>query len=198
MKNNDHIRVSSVNFGGEGVGFSGLQKGEAEVMEAFVLGTCWIRTTKEGRLESKPRFEELPAPGKDPKLPPSWLPPEDLPPFLIAPVAPLPEEPDPKGHVPSLIVQHLLGYNAGKYEVEALKLQAYGFECLRSRRGRNGKMWELWFLPSLSLAQGPLEDALHGAVETTEQIRVAVNFLCDNVSFGTLDVAYQRAAMVME
>lgn len=53
------------------------------------------------------------------------------------------------------------GYTKDRYKVEVGKLESWGFECCRSRRGDNGKFWELWFLPYLRAAEGDLLRAMH-------------------------------------
>jgi hypothetical protein len=174
---------------------------EMETMEAFTLGTCWIRVSEEGRLEKRERFAELPGPIEDPHILPKWVPLIDWTkeaPFLCNPQPPLPEEPDPKYDHPAFIVKYLCGYNNTPYEIEARKLQSYGFECLRSRRGNDGRFWEIWYLPGYYHAKGELRSAMELESDSVKQITIAINFLCRHVSFGALDVCYQRAAMVID
>jgi hypothetical protein len=174
---------------------------EMESMEAFTLGSCWIRVSEDGRLERRERFVKMPDPVEDPYQPPKWIPLIDWTkeaPFLSNPIPPLPEEPDPKYSSPAFIVKYLCGYNNTPYEYEARKLQSYGFECLRSRRGHDGRFWEIWYLAGYHFAKGELKSEMAQKSDDAEQISVAINFLCRNVSFGTLDVCYQRAAMVID
>jgi len=49
----------------------------------------------------------------------------------------------------SFYVQHLQGYN-GCYESVSRSMEVAGFECLRSRRGKDGKIWEIWYLSDIS------------------------------------------------
>lgn len=184
-----------------------LTSEEMESMEAFTLGSCWIRISEDGRLERRERFAELPDPTEDPYQPPKWIHLIDWAkeaPFLSNPTPPLPEEPDPKHNAPGFIIEHLCGYNNTPYEYEARKLQSYGFECLRSRRGPDGRFWELWYLPQLFFAKGDLKEEIdlksseHPQASEADKINTVVNFLCSHVSFGTLDVCYQRAAMVID
>jgi len=104
------------------------------------------------------------------------------------------------GRSPSIIIQHLCGYNFSDpgYKAAADSLEMFGFECLRSRRGLSGKYWELWLLPYLRAAKDRLRDAIDFRTETESQVKAAVSFLCCHVSFGTLDVCVQRAAMVVD
>jgi len=174
---------------------------EMDTMEAFTLGSCWVRVSEDGRLERRDRFAELPGPVEDPYQPPKWVSLVDWTkeaPFLANPVPPLAEEPSPKYNDPSFIVKHLCGYNNTPYEHEARKLQSYGFECLRSRRGPDGRFWEIWYLAGHHFAKGQLKSEMDLKSDEAEQITTAVNFLCRHVSFGVLDVCYQRAAMVID
>jgi hypothetical protein len=178
-----------------------LTREEVETMQAFALGTCWVRVGDDGRLESRPRFEPLPPPEQDPAIPPKWITVEDWTgqaSWLANAVSALPDEPKPSYGHPAIIIQHLCGYNRTPYEFEARKLQSYGFQCLRSRRGPDGRFWEIWYLCSLVCAKGGLKQAVAGITEREAEIRTAIDYLCKHVSFGTLDVCYQRAAMVID
>ncbi len=179
----------------------GLTPDEIDSMEAFTLGCCWIRVSEDGRLERRDRFAKLPDPVDDPCQPPQWIPSVDWTKessFLCNPTPPLPEEPNPKYSSPAFMVKYLCGYNNTPYDYEARKLQSYGFECLRSRRGRDGRFWEIWYLPGYWSAKGELKNVMALKPNNSEQVSVAVDFLCRHVSFGTLDVCYQRAAMVVD
>ena len=183
------------------VTIGGLISEEMESIEAFTLGSCWIRVSEDGRIERRERFAELPGPIEDPYILPKWVSLVDWTkeaPFLCNPTPPLPDEPKPQYACPAIIVKYLGGYNKTPYESEARRLQSYGFECLRSRRGNDGHFWEIWYLPGDYHARGRLKDAMTLKCESAEQISTAINFLCRNVSFGTLDICYQRAAMVID
>jgi hypothetical protein len=210
MDEKKKIRVTSSKHGRNNeneVSIGNLTPEETNTIEAFVLGSCWIRVSEDGRIERRERFEKLPDPISDPYSPPKWISAIDWTkeaPFLVNPIPALPEEPKPSYEDPGFIVRYLCGYNNTPYEYEARKLQSYGFECLRSRRGPDGRFYEIWFLPSRYFAKGELEDAIdlrtskNGESEQSSKTSVVVNFLCNHVSFGTLDVCYQRAAMVVD
>lgn len=105
--------------------------------------------------------------------------------------------------LPAILIQHLCGYSRSpeNYTYQAITLRQAGFECLRSRRGLDGRFWEVWMLPYLESAQGELRDVLQDlprAAPTEDKVRRAVSWLCANVSFGTLDVTVQRAAAVYD
>jgi len=69
---------------------------------------------------------------------------------------------------PSYFVQHITAAG-GNYEAKVVKMEEVGFSCLRSRRGEDGEIWEVWYLPGKWAAQGELKDS------TDDQI---VKFLC--------------------
>jgi hypothetical protein len=179
-----------------------LLQEEIDIMEAWTLGTCWLRVSDDGRLEQKARFAELPSPIQDPKIPPAWVHKTDWTkeaPFLYNTDPPLPEDdPDVKHCDPSITIRSLCGYSNTPYEYEARKLQSYGFECLRSRRGTDGRFWELWYLPGQWFAKGELKEAIDKVEGSPEKVKEMVRFLCRYVSFGALDVCYQRACMVID
>ena len=193
-----HIGGSGSGPNGREVTIRGLSKDDQDAMEAMICGECWVRLGDDGRIERRSRFEPQPSPEQDPLIPPKWYG-ENLDRlWLTVPAPKLDDEPDPKHHFPAITVQHLCGYNNMPYEAEAQKLQEYGFECLRSRRGPNGRFWEVWQLPGLYAAKGRLKEALARHVSTAESLRAAIDFLCRHVSFGTLNVCYQRACMVVD
>ncbi|EKE24906.1 MAG: hypothetical protein ACD_5C00359G0001 [uncultured bacterium] len=152
----------------------------------------WV-STKGGRLEVAAKKKDLPKPTEDEEMLPFWR--RQVPGsyqlelFKVA---------VPKYSSPAIIIQSLCGYNytSENYKYTAELLESYGFECLRSRRGNDGKYWEVWILPGLWSAKGELEKALHGLDLGSKKIlERAIKFFCRNVQFGTLDVSFQRAAM---
>jgi hypothetical protein len=62
-----------------------------------------------------------------------------------------------RGYLPAIYVQGISGYD-GHYLEKAEQLEAAGFDVLRSRRGKDGSVWEVWYLPSVMFARGPIED----------------------------------------
>ena len=152
-------------------------------------------TVTNGRLEVVRRSEELPSPSEDEEMLPFWrrATPETQQLQLF-------EVQLAEHSMPSIIIQHLCGYcySPENYKRQAQKLEEYGFQCLRSRRGDDARYWELWFLPSLWSAQGRLKDAVESKKGDKKKVDEAVAFLCGNVQFGTLDISFQRAAMMMD
>lgn len=85
------------------------------------------------------------------------------------------------------------------YEREARKLESWGFFCMRSRRGPDGRYWEIWRLNGFWSAQNELETLCKrldkDRLNCEQKISAVVDWLCQNVRFGTLDVSIQRAAL---
>lgn len=105
---------------------------------------------------------------------------------------------------PHFDIQHLCGYNytPEKALKEAARLESYGFFCMRSKRGNDGRYWEVWRLNGYWAAKGELEvlvesDAFRNMSEN-DKMNTVSQWLCRNCSFGTLDVSCQRAAMVID
>jgi hypothetical protein len=61
-----------------------------------------------------------------------------------------------RGFHPAIYVQGISGYD-GHYLEKAEQLEAAGFEVLRSRRGKDGSVWEVWYLPSAMSARGQIK-----------------------------------------
>lgn len=175
-----------------------LTSDEANAFDGFLTGACWARVEK-GRLHVRPIHEPIPDPIADPFFGENWQRPRNNAPAKFN----LQDFDKPGDHCsPSFIIQHLCGYGftRERYKAQARRLESYGFECLRSRRGTNGRYWELWYLPGLWCAEGELKKAVgtHAANEWNAATKRATNFLTDRESFGTLDVCIQRAAMVVD
>lgn len=179
---------------------------EIEALQAMLAGTAWISRGDDGKLVSRERFKALPPPEDDPKIPVAWTEPDSR-------LAPTPDirdlDPSEGWHSPSYLIQHLCGYRhtVENYRKQALKLQSYGFECLRSRRDRRGQYWEIWFLPGVFSAEGDLRSAVLGwreerlrvsparGIPWNEESEFVARWLCRHVEFGSLDTVVQRAAM---
>ena len=193
MPTQDKITMPS--YGAGGVRIEGLTTDEVEDFQAMMLGECFLRKKKRGRLERKEAGTTFPDPKIDPFIAESWQTEEhpQKPPkkFEYGPI---------KHHFPSIIIQHLCGYGytEKRYKQTAATLEDYGFACLRSRNGRDGKHWEVWFLPGLFMAEGELKVAIHGKKTDETKMKAALEILGRNVSFGTLDVCVQRMAMVID
>lgn len=163
-------------------------------------GTYWVRI-RNGRLESRPHFIELPSPVYDDEMLPFWRKPTQKEVKLSLKKykrIPFKEENDEELHLmASIFIRSLCGYyySPENYKFNAEKLTSFGFECLRSRRGDDGKFWEIWQLPFLDAARGDLKKRIHKVKDDSKRLKIALNFLARTVSFGSLDVSVQRMAM---
>jgi len=171
-----------------------LTSAEAAQIDSTLSGNSWIRAV-DGRLESRPVWEPLPRPAEDPLIAPFWSPSQVPPPATLE----LLPATDFKSLTPSFVVQHLCGYNYTPlgYREEAERLEAFGFTCLRSQRGEDGRFDEMWYLPGAWAAKGDLKLHLEG-VPREQHMDTVVAFLCRRASFGTLDIMQQRAAMTID
>lgn len=185
-------------WGPGSVTFEGLTEDERNKMEGVVRGHAWVTGEKEGRLKFVDTREKLPSPEDDDEMLPFWRKPQNGERVQVK-LENLSEE-SLKHSSPSIFIQHLCGYNytPENYRHVARELEAYGFECMRSRRGLDGRFWEGWFLPALFFATGALEKAIKDKKTKGSEIDKAVRFLCEHSSFGTLDVCVQRACMVAD
>lgn len=188
----DKIRVNMT--GPDRIGISGLNRAEVQSLESMALGHHWCIVTPDGRLRSQSRWEPLPAPAEDETMMPFWQPTIPGPTQLE-----FREVPTPIGADAGLIIEHVCGYRytPENYRAETAKLEEFGFECLRSRRGPDGRYWEQWHLSGSWSATGRLKEALVGIKDLREQVDEMIRFLCRNVQFGSLSVSWQRAAMVI-
>jgi len=190
-------RVSIRSSGGRDgeVGFVGFTPEEIEKMQGTAHGYSWMRI-KDGIPEFSPSYKPLPAPTDDLDMMPFWSPAGRD----VSVQLELVSFGEFEGHSPSIIIQYLCGYyfTPENYRTNAGLLESYGFECLRSRRGVDGKYSELWRLPGFWAARGGLKEILptDHYREPKKVLDQAISFLCRTVSFGSLDVVVQRAAMM--
>jgi len=180
-------------YGAGEVRITNLLNEEVDAVQKMLLGLHYV-TIEDGRLKSQDTRIPLPDPIEDKEMLPFWR----KQPWVDGVQQKIMEfEKCSMTHTfPSITIQHLCGYGYSdeNYKRQAEKLESYGFEQLRSKRGEDGKYYELWYLGSLILAEGALKDFLESAGKRG-QIKKAVDFLCRTVSFGTLDISVQRAAM---
>ncbi len=190
------IRVTS-HGGSEGqISLTGFQPNELEKMLAAMSGAYWIRVDSEkGRLITIPKYEATPTPVSDEEMLPFWRKHSDVKQIHLFDDYEFSKE---KGHSPSISIQSLCGYYYTKenYKRTAENLERWGFECLRSRRGEDGKFWEVWFLPGLWHAKEELKMSIESEKRKgKDELSTALEFLRNNSSFGTLDVSSQRMCM---
>ena len=188
--------------GPDKIEITGLTREEVELIEGAIRsGAYWISQCG-GRISARSAFEKLPGPAED----------EDMRPFWRRPVADERESTGllfdiegglPKHGMPSFWIQSLCGhyYTPERYDEAAQTLTSFGFECLRSQRGRDGCFWEVWYLPGFFAADGKLKEFITGhgydrrdRLDREDIFRIGV-FIFERAPFGTLEVTTQRLAM---
>lgn len=65
----------------------------------------------------------------------------------------------------AIFVQHIQGYDSGSYETRARRMRKAGFVRLRSRKGRDGKYWEIWYLCGAWAAKGEIANMKHADIK---------------------------------
>lgn len=177
----------------------GLSTEERELIEGMINGTYFTRVNEQGRLEVVDRHQPLPDPVTDKEMAPFWRhadPEQDKGKVLqlmdIEGMEGRLEHQGPGFHISSLCGYY---YTAEKYQEEADKLKSYGFQCMRSQRGKSGEFWETWYLPGTIFAEGRLKLVVKNIRDNRRRTEAAIRFLQQNVSFGSLDMTAQRLAM---
>lgn len=201
----DQLKIRLGAYGAGSATINGLDSKELANIEGAMHGHFWVTVSDRGRLRAIPSYKELPSPIEDEMMTPFWRSPI---PSLETQLELFPIEPLPRGFaLPSIIIQHLCGYHYTheRYLRTAENLQRWGFECLRSRRNASGRFHEMWVLSGLWAAQNELKEAVEGVSTRANdsgyekrRLKAALDFLAHRSSFGTLDVTYQRMAMVID
>jgi hypothetical protein len=201
------IRTSGFSRRGDDcrVEISGLTQLEAETLESMIRGLCWVSVT-DGRLVSVSRHEPLPDPIEDSDMAPFW---SGVPMSTQRELIQREHEPY-EAH--SLDYVHYtigsLGAATGEYQANALKLTAFGFHQMRSKRGDDGRYWEFWYLPGVWAAKGELKDLVdkvkaakvswsdpNGEAAYKKCHESVLEFLRTSIDFGSLEVSIQRYAL---
>jgi len=181
------------------ISLRGFIKDETAQFLGAIAGCSWVKV-ENGRLQVAPALEAPPAPARDETVMPHWLSENNKEGFTKRKI--FGGRTNLTGYSPGIFIQSLCGYHwtheSYRHQVETL--ESFGFECMRSRRGVNGKFWEVWYLPGLWAAKGKFDSYLKNLKTKSKKRKIekAVDYLCHNVSFGTLDVVVQRAAMIIE
>lgn len=175
---------------------------EIELIRGAILGGHnWVRRGTDGRLEKVPSYVALPSPVEDAEMHPFWRHVNPTEAIRLVEQVSLPGVERLSGQSPSISIQHLCGYyyTPESYKANGQRLESYGFQCLRSRRGGDGQFWEIWFLPGIWSAKGALKEAIEHRSANTDGIKLdrALEFLRVNVQFGTLDLCVQRLVQRM-
>lgn len=194
------ITTARVTAHGNGqVIISGLTQEETEKLVGSVRGGAfWVRFV-EGKAVFSPAFKAVPDPVCDKKMLPFWRQHTEVQTSLQIVSF---DEDRIKNGSPSIHITGLCGYAYSKenYQKNAELLESYGFSVMRSRRGNDATYWETWYLPGLWAAKGWLRRSINDPSNDDEvdMLKKAVEFLRNNVSFGSLDVCVQRLAAVLE
>ena len=194
------IRVSSYGCGKLEV--AGLQDDEVATIRGSILGGhSWIRRGSDGRLETVASYETLPEPFRDETMIPHWGEPigENRP--LQLQLFSFFEMHDSREMTtsPSFFITGLCPFDRDfkeNYPLTVEALESFGFEALRSRRDTGGSYWVFWHLSGLWSAKGRLKEfiELNSDRDTSTERRVhfALEYLKNNISFGSLELTYQR------
>jgi hypothetical protein len=117
------------------------------IQKALQNGSSWVRMDEAGNIIAAPAYKK-PELSVDTSIEPHFQKKAKL--HRLTKKQLIPEE---ECAFPDFFVQSISGYD-GHYEEKAAKMEEAGFECLRSRRNKDGKYWEIWYLPSLSSFEG--------------------------------------------
>jgi len=190
MNEKKPIRISE--RGNDYVKISGLSQEEVNIILGAVSETCYIGF-KDNTLEVVKKFKDLPEPIDDPLMFPFWRKPrieetaqqEIFEEFIF--------EKTSEHESPSISICSLCGYyyTPETYKTYGERLISYGFVCLRSKRSKDAKFWETWYLPSLWFAAGDLKDTLNS---DPKNIYLAIRFIQSQVKFGTLSISACKLA----
>lgn len=182
---------------------SNLSQEEFERFQGLIHGQNWM-SVKDGRMVFRGIFAPLPDPVEDQEMLPFWNR-EDARMHMMQKEI-FDQERMAFPFAAHIVIQHLCGYEytPENYKKEAEKLVRYGFAQMRSRRGNDGQFWEIWFLPGTWAAQEELRDVVKlsefKTVDPAKKgkggLEAAVEFLRQNVKFGSLEVSIQKLAMV--
>ncbi len=193
------IKIKSIGGNEGGISLHGFLQEDLEKMEGCILGGhCWMRVVN-GKPEFIKSYHPLPDPITDEHMFPFWRQSTED------------EEKHPQNYElfnhesfgdyesPSISIRYLCGfsYSREKYKEVAERLESFGFQCMRSKRGDGGHYWEIWFLIGLFMAKGELEEFVSRGANHKEKLKEALEFLRADrgISFGTLDVSVQRLAL---
>ena len=212
MTTDNRIHVTAYGGGTKGeaeghIRIEGLRPEEIECLQGMVNGHLWCAVDDTtGRLMPHNRRHPLPAPVDDPMIDPHWMQPlhKEQP---ASQMQLFKYQPLHDWEHPAIIITGLCPYRWTEegYRFNAEKLESFGFDCMRSRRGNDGKFWEHWYLCSTVCAEGDLKAAFEIArrkrgennlANWKADLQTAIEFLRHNVAFGSLEVCSQRLAAV--
>jgi hypothetical protein len=170
-------------------------KEEIDIIRAMLLGKHWV--SKQGdKITTVDLYKALPSPEDDPMIPPKWQTEFGSLPDRFAPELQeqIPER--EKGGSYKSYSFYLKFLLHPKRDIPII--QDWGFECMRSRRGEDGKFWEVWYLPGDWASKGTLKkfvDMLPKDSDWEKRTELICHWIAKNVTFGSLDVVVQRMAL---
>lgn len=112
-------------------------KEETQILARSLVGTTWF-SVHEGKAVGESCFRPLPRKKPDPLLFQHFTEGD----VYLRVVHQKKTENDC-----AYFVQHIAGYEPDSYEKKSESMQAAGFDVLRSKRGKDGLYWEIWYLP---------------------------------------------------
>jgi hypothetical protein len=202
----------------------GFDSKELELMEGAMHGHHWV-TFKDGRLKHVPTYDSLPGPTEDVMMLPFWRRPETgvETQLSLFSFEPLPDLTSPGITIGSLCGYNYSAENY-KHQAHKLQRWGFVcLRSQRDSSGKYYEHWSLpglWAaeeelkiaieaLDAFVLQRNTTEDYLRDflappkkrqepkteAAKNKRKLQVAIDFLCHNAQFGTLDVTIQRAAM---
>lgn len=195
----DEKKEKNVHLGSGGPDFVEIKNISYEQMKSVINGMYYL-AVENGKPVLLPRLNQ----------PPEKVDDEELLPFWNGSTRVKDVRWDKVGFsMPSIIIQHLCGYNYTKerYEKTAEILESWGFECMRSRRGKDdGMYWEMWVLHGDWSAEGSLKDYIDKLPEKESAKSKEKRF--DDIrhwinehlpwGFGSMDIVIQRMAMSID
>lgn len=148
-----------------------------DTVESCLLGYKWIKADNNGGLQTHPAHE-VPETTEDPEIQEFWLGANEVQGQKEFVYKQHIVENDLKDYQDSLFVQGLGGY-AGKekYKRNVATLTRWGFIQMRSKRGKGGRYWEIWYLPGAWSAQDELEGLSIEGI-----IRKVMNLGCGSIT----------------
>ncbi len=153
------------------------------VLKGMLNSHVWVRMNKYNELESAPAHRDPPLVYDD-RIDPIW----DGKPAMTKKLRDFEKE-DNLGKDRSIYVQSIEGYD-GDRDTKAQKLTFNGFVSLRSRKGmRDGKCWEIWYLPGPWAAEGELRG---------KNIEYIIDWLCREIRPGTIELGGRRYGLVLD
>lgn len=146
-----------------------------EEFEAMLGSHKWIRQNEYGELETAPAHRNPPI-LYDKMIDHIW----DGKPAKIRQLREAEEKHKEVFRDRSFYVQHIAGYSGG-FSEKAQRMYINGFVPLRSKRStKDGKCWEIWYLPGAWAAEGELRG------KTEEQI---LSWLCEEIGPGNTELS---------